>query len=93
MSTPRRKGGPRRPRPPKPQPLEIWRVVPEPPAPEPVVPAADPTALVRSLGTPPLTGQAAVAEQQLAKVVLRASTLATALATATGLLAEADDGV
>jgi hypothetical protein len=90
VNPPRRKGG-RRQRGPKPQPVEIWRAVPEPPPPSPIRPATDPTALVRSLGTPPLTGQGAVAEHYLAAVVERAAGLATALAAAAGLLAEDED--
>ncbi|HUF34233.1 MAG TPA: hypothetical protein VMN58_13595 [Acidimicrobiales bacterium] len=90
MNPPRRKGN-RRQRGPKPQPVEMWRAVPEPPPPEPVRPASDPTALVRSLGTPPLTGQGAVAEHYLAAVVERAAGLATALAAAADLLAPDDD--
>ena len=52
---------------------------------------ADPTALLRSLGDPPLQGQGAVAEHYLAAVVERAAGLATALAATAGLLAEPDD--
>ena len=60
------------------------------PDPEPIIPAADPTALLRSLGDPPLQGQGAVAEHYLAAVVERAAGLATALAATAGLLADPD---
>jgi hypothetical protein len=70
---------------------DIWRVVPAVPAPEPIVPAAKPSALLRSLGDPPLQGQGAVAEHYLAAVVERASGLAAALAAAGGLLGSADE--
>ncbi|MEA3020549.1 MAG: hypothetical protein QOI47_2073 [Actinomycetota bacterium] len=74
------------------KPTDLWRPVPQLPEPEPITPAADPTALLRSLGAPPLPGQGAVAEHYLAAVVERAAGLATALAAAAGLLAmpEAD---
>lgn len=75
-----------RPRPPTP--VDLWQAKPEPPAPEPIAPAADPTVVLRSLGTPPLAGQAAVAEMRLAAVATQASHLAIALAAAADLLAE-----
>ena len=67
---------------------DLWRPVPQLADPEPIVPAPDPTALLRSLGDPPLQGQGAVAEHYLAAVVERAAGLATALAVAAGLLAD-----
>ena len=82
----------RRRRGPKAKPADLWRPVPHLSEPEPIVPARDPTALLRSLGDVPLQGQGAVAEHHLAAVVERASGLATALAAAAGLLAEPDDG-
>ena len=54
-------------------------------------PATDPTALVRSLGDPPLPGSGPRAEIAIAAVVDRAAGLATALAATGGLLAESDD--
>ena len=70
---------------------DLWRAVPEPPAARPVVPASDPAALIRSLGSPPLPGQTAVAEHYLAAVIERAAGVATALAAAAGMLAGSDD--
>jgi hypothetical protein len=70
---------------------DLWRAVPAVPAPAPIVPAARPSALVRSLGDPPLQGQGAVAEHYLAAVVERAAALATALAAAGGLLGSPTD--
>lgn len=70
---------------PRHQPVDFWR---EPELPDPdrqVTPAADVTAALRSLGPPPLPGQGGHAEQSLAAVVLRASSLAIALAAAAGL--------
>ena len=58
--------------------------------PAPIVPAADPAMVLRSLGDPPLQGQGAVAEHYLAAVVERAAGLATALAAAGGLLGQPD---
>ena len=68
--------------------FDLWRTPPALPEPTPVVPLDDPTALLRSLGNPPLQGQSAVAQHYLAAVVERAAGLATALAAAAGLLAE-----
>ena len=68
------------------RPDELWKVVPTLDEPEPIRPAEDPTALLRSLGSPPLTGQGSQAMLDLATVVSRASVLATALAAAGGLL-------
>jgi len=59
------------------------------PPPEPadtVTMAEDATAMVRSLGTPPLTGQESVAEHYFTAVYVRAAALASALAAADGLL-------
>ena len=72
---------------------DLWRPVPQLADPAPILPAADPTALVRSLGDPPLQGQGAVAEHYLAAVVERAAGLATALAVAAGLLATPDENL
>jgi hypothetical protein len=66
--------------------LEFWQDLPEDDTAIQVVPAADPTAAIRSLGTPPLPGQVAVADHYLAAVVQRAAGLATALAAASGIL-------
>ncbi|MDP9440988.1 MAG: hypothetical protein M3P34_02150, partial [Actinomycetota bacterium] len=42
--------------------LDLWRAVPQLGEAEPVTPAGDPTAMLRSLGDPPLQGQGAVAQ-------------------------------
>jgi hypothetical protein len=70
---------------------DLWRAVPAVPPPAPIVPASRPSALVRSLGDPPLQGQGAVAEHYLAAVVERAAGLAAALAAAGGLLGSATE--
>lgn len=67
--------------------VDLWRPVPALPPAEPIVPATDPTMLLRSLGDVPLHGQGAAAEHYIAAVVERAAGLATALAAAAGLLA------
>ncbi len=72
----------------KQKPLDIWRPVPPLPDVAPIVPASDPTALVRSLGEAPLPAPGAPAEITIAAVVDRAAGLALALAAAGGLLAE-----
>lgn len=72
---------------------EFWAVMPEFEAAAPIEPAADPTALLRSLGPPPLIPGS---ERQLAVVVERASALAKALAMAADILApepETEDDV
>jgi hypothetical protein len=72
--------------------FDVWRpgqgTMPEP---QPIVPLRDPTALLRSLGDPPLQGQSQVAQHYLGAVVERAAGLATALAAAADLLADAGD--
>jgi len=72
----------------KQKPVDLWRPVPPLPDVEPIVPAGDPTALVRSLGDAPLSVPGAAAGITIAAVVDRAAGLATALAAAGGLLAE-----
>ena len=75
------------------KPTDLWRAVPEPPEPDDITPAVEPTALLRSLGDPPLHGQRVTAGHYLSAVVERAAGLATALAATADLLApEAGDG-
>ena len=69
------------------KPGDLWKAVPEPPEPDDIDPADDPTALLRSLGDPPLHGQKVTAGHYLAAVVERAAGLATALAATADLLA------
>ena len=57
-----------------------------PPLPTPIRPSPQPSALVRSLGPPPLAVDAAVAERHLVAVYEEAVRAATALAAANGLL-------
>jgi hypothetical protein len=76
----------------KQKPLDLWRPVPPLPEVEPIVPAGDPTALVRSLGEAPLSVPGAPAEITIAAVVDRAAGLAMALAAAGDLLAEPGEG-
>ncbi len=70
------------------KPVDIWRPVPPLPDPEPIAPATDPTALLRSIGAPPLRARSDMAEAYLVAVAERAAGLATALAAAANLLAE-----
>lgn len=72
-------------RPPEAKPADFWRIPPKSAAPPPITPAADPTALLRSLGRPPLDQNGA--DRYLAAVAERAAGLATALAVAAGILA------
>lgn len=69
-------------------PAEFWRAAPDPPEPEVIEPSDHPTALIRSMSTPPLPGQAAVAGPYFAAVVERAAMVATAVAASAGLLDE-----
>ena len=71
-------------------PVKLWKAVPAPPLPDPIVPADDPAALVRSLGAPPLQNQSTAAEHYLAAVVERAAGVATALAAVAGLLVDGE---
>ncbi len=87
-SSGRRNGGPGKP-PAEPTPAEFWRIAPKASAPARITPATDPTALVRSLGRPPLDH--AGADRYLASVAQRAAGLATALAVAADILATTDD--
>ncbi|MFN8052103.1 MAG: hypothetical protein U0Q22_11735 [Acidimicrobiales bacterium] len=57
----------------------------------PVRPAKDASALVRSLGAPPLAGHEVIAEHYFRAVYDRSAGLAVALAAGNGLLADAND--
>ncbi len=58
-----------------------------------IKPSEDPTAMIRSLGPPPLPSRETVAEHYFAAVYDKAASLAVALAAASGLLdtSEGDD--
>ena len=73
------------------KPTDIWRPVPQLPDPAPIVVASDPTALVRSLGDPPVPGKSVIAGHYIGAVVERAAGLATALAASVDLLATPDN--
>lgn len=66
-------------------PADFWRIPPRSAVPPPITPASDPSALLRSLGRPPLDQNGA--DRYLAAVAERAAGLATALAVAAGILA------
>jgi hypothetical protein len=88
MTAPRRnQRSRRRPRPKGDKVQDLWREVPTPEDPEAITPAAEPTALLDSLGSPPLRGQSSAAEHYLASVVERAAAVATALAASADVLA------
>jgi hypothetical protein len=74
-------------------PAEFWRAAPEPPEPPDIVPAQDPTALLRSMGAPPLPGHKEQKEQALVtlgQVILGAQKAAIALAASADLLDAGD---
>ena len=66
----------------------MWRPVPQLDPVKPIAIATDPTAMLRSLGDPPLQGHEVVAGHYMAAVIEQAARLATALAAAAGLLAD-----
>jgi len=70
---------------------DLWRPVPSPDAPPPIRPVADPTALINSLGPPPLHGHSSSAEYYLRAVIERAAAVATALAASANVLAEPEE--
>lgn len=72
-----------------PQPLEFWKAAPEMGPIDPIRVADDPTAVLRSLGNPPLAGMGQDATRHLALAVNKAAQMAVALAATTPLL-EAD---
>lgn len=84
-----RTGTQRRRQPAKRTPTDIWRDPGPLPDVEPVVPSNDPTALVRSLGEPPLANAEAVL-LQYATVIERSASIAAALALSAGVLATDD---
>jgi len=70
------------------RPADLWRQVPALDAAAPIIPAKDPAAVLRSLGTPPLQGHGALVDFYLASVVERAAGVAAALAATADLLGE-----
>ena len=68
---------------------DIWREPAPLPDVEPVIPSNDPTALIRSLGEPPLADAEAVL-LQYATVIERSASIAAALALSAGVLATDD---
>jgi hypothetical protein len=87
---PAQRSGTQRRRPPaKRTPIDIWQEAGALPDVEPVIPSNDPTALVRSLGEPPLADAEAVLIQ-FATVIERSASIAAALALSAGVLASDD---
>ncbi len=72
-------------------PAEFWRAAPEPPEPPDIIPAQDPTALLRSMGPPPLPGQREDSLVTLGQVILGAQRAAIALAASADLLDFGDE--
>ena len=70
---------------------DLWRHVPALDTAEPIIPAKDPAAVLRSLGTPPLQGHGALVDYYLATVVERAAGVAAALAATADLLGSPED--
>ena len=87
---PAQRSGTQRRRPPaKRTPTDIWRDSGPLPDVEPVASSNDPTALLRSLGDPPLADAEAVL-LQYATVIERSAGIAAALALSAGVLASDD---
>ena len=70
---------------------DVFRQTPKLDDAYPIVPAKDPAAVLRSLGTPPLQGHGALVDYYLATVVERAAGVATALAATAGVLGSVED--
>jgi hypothetical protein len=70
---------------------DLWRQPPPLDDANPIIPAKDPAAVLRSLGTPPLQGHGALVEYYFATVVERAAGVAAALAATAGLLGSPED--
>ncbi|NLV54329.1 MAG: hypothetical protein GXY13_01820 [Acidimicrobiales bacterium] len=85
-----RQGQGRRRRGKKPKAVDLWKPVPVLDPPEPIERAGDATAVIRSLGSPPLKGQGTLADQHLALAVDRTADMAMVLALTAGLMAEPD---
>jgi len=73
------------------RPNDLWRQTPALDFPQPIIPAKDPAAVLRSLGTPPLQGHGALVDYYLATVVERAAGVAAALAATAGVLGTLDE--
>jgi hypothetical protein len=73
------------------KPADLWRRTPALDAAEAIIPAKDPAAVLRSLGTPPLQGHGALVDYYLATVVERAAGVAAALAATAELLGSPED--
>ena len=91
MNQPRPKNRSRRRRSQRARTADLWRPVPQLPEPEPIVPINDPTALLRSLGDPPLQGQSTVGGHYLSAVIEKAAQRATALAMMAQVVAGTDE--
>jgi hypothetical protein len=72
------------------KPINFWQIAPPLPDVQPIIPGREATALVRSLGDPPLSGNSVVSGHYIAAVVERAAMLSRALATSVDLLGEPD---
>jgi hypothetical protein len=71
----------------KPSARDFWGVEHDDEDPPPLIrPSEDPTAMIRSLGPPPLPSRETVAEHYFVAVYEKATALATALAAASDLL-------
>ena len=94
MSTPRRRKAPAR-QPARRRPAtgrDFWGTEEaEDDIPERITPSDDPSAMITSLGTPPIPGHETAAQHYFDAVYAKASALAVALAAASGLLEMDDD--
>lgn len=70
----------------KPKAVDLWKPVPPLDPPAAIRRADDATAVLRSLGAPPLKGQGTLSEQHMAMVVDRAADAAVVLAHVAGLV-------
>jgi len=75
----------------KPKAADLWKPVPPLDPPDPIERAHDATAVLASLGDPPLKGQGDLAKRHLYLVVESAANLAMGLALVNGLNATPED--
>ena len=72
----------------KPKAADLWKPIPALDPPAPIRRAADATAVIASLGDPPLKGQGDLSKRHMYLVVESAANLAMGLATVAGVAAD-----
>lgn len=75
----------------KPKAVDLWKPVPPLDPPAPIVMASEPTAVIESLGDPPLKGQGDLAKRYIYLVVSEAAKSTEGLAVLAGLQPPIDE--